>query len=139
MGLRGLPLLLFRFYEKAEESNLPDILKECMGLFRSEALFLLLSNFTGLKLHFLAPSEDDEVEDKGEGEAGCAADGTEEGTSQSPSAPEDNQAAVGSHSPESGEQADLEPQEDEAKKGKLALGLTFMFTVPQSSDLFLAG
>ena len=108
-----------------------------MGLLRSEALFLLLSNFTGLKLHFLAPSEDDEVEDKGEGEAACA-DGTEEGTSQSPSAPENNQAAVGSHSPESGEQADLEPQEDEAKKGKLALGLTFMFTVLQSSDLFLA-
>ncbi|XP_057609249.1 prolyl 3-hydroxylase OGFOD1 [Chionomys nivalis] len=105
-----------RFYEKAEESNLPDILKECMGLFRSEALFLLLSNFTGLKLHFLAPSEDDEVEDKGEGEAACAADGTEEGTSQSPSAPENNQAAVGSHSPESAEQADLESQEDEAKK-----------------------
>ncbi|OBS60025.1 hypothetical protein A6R68_08850, partial [Neotoma lepida] len=104
-----------RFYEKAEESSLPDILKECMDLFRSEALFLLLSNFTGLKLHFLAPSED-EIEDKGEGEAACAADGTEEGTSQSPSGPENTQAAVGSHSQESGEQADLEPQEDEAKK-----------------------
>ncbi|EGW00053.1 2-oxoglutarate and iron-dependent oxygenase domain-containing protein 1 [Cricetulus griseus] len=104
-----------RFYERAEESNLPDVLKECMGLFRSEALFLLLSNFTGLKLHFLAPSED-ELEDKGDGEAACAADGTEEGTSQSPSEPENKQAAVGSHSQESGEQADPEPQEDEAKK-----------------------
>lgn len=138
VGLRSLPLLLFRFYEKAEESNLPDILKECMGLFRSEALFLLLSNFTGLKLHFLAPSEDDEGEDQGEGEAACAADSTEEGTSQSPSAPENNQAAVGSHSPESGEQGDLEPQEGEAKKGKLVFGLAFMFTVPHSSDLSLA-
>lgn len=52
-----------RFYEKAEESQLPDILRDCMALFRSEAMFLLLSNFTGLKLHFLAPSED-EPEDK---------------------------------------------------------------------------
>lgn len=33
----------------------------------SEALFLLLSNFTGLKLHFLAPSDEDE--DAGEGQA----------------------------------------------------------------------
>ncbi|KAL6039450.1 hypothetical protein STEG23_025155 [Scotinomys teguina] len=105
-----------RFYEKAEESNLPDILKECMGLFRSEALFLLLSNFTGLKLHFLAPSEEDGIEDKGEGEAACAADGTEEGTSQSPSGPENQQAAVGSHSQEIGEQTDLEPPQDEAEK-----------------------
>lgn len=128
VGLRSSPLLLFRFYEKAEESSLPDILKECMGFFRSEALFLLLSNFTGLKLHFLAPSEDDEIEDKGEAEAACAADGTEEGTSQSPSGPEDKQAAMGSPSQESGEQTDLEPQEDEAKKGKLVLGLTFIFT-----------
>uniref|UniRef100_A0A8I6A1K6 Prolyl 3-hydroxylase OGFOD1 n=1 Tax=Rattus norvegicus TaxID=10116 RepID=A0A8I6A1K6_RAT len=105
-----------RFYEKAKESNLPDVLKECMGLFHSEAMFLLLSNFTGLKLHFLAPSEDDETEDKGEGETASAAGGTEEGTSQSPPGPEDNQAAVGSHSQENGEQADPEPQEDEAKK-----------------------
>ncbi|CAH6817843.1 Ogfod1 [Phodopus roborovskii] len=105
-----------RFYEKAEENNLPDILKECMGLFRSEALFLLLSNFTGLKLHFLAPSDDDELEDKGDGEAACVADGIEEGTSQSPSGSENQQAAIGSHSQESGEQANLEPQEDEAKK-----------------------
>lgn len=35
-----------------------------MKLFRSEALFLLLSNFTGLKLHFLAPSEEEEMNDK---------------------------------------------------------------------------
>ncbi|XP_021026499.1 prolyl 3-hydroxylase OGFOD1 isoform X1 [Mus caroli] len=105
-----------RFYEKAEENNLPDVLKECMGLFRSEALFLLLSNLTGLKLHFLAPSEDDEIEEKGEGETASAAAGTEEGTSQRPSGPENNQMAAGSHSQENGEQADPEAQEDEAKK-----------------------
>lgn len=31
-----------------------------MELFRAEAFFLLLSNFTGLKLHFLAPEDEDE-------------------------------------------------------------------------------
>jgi len=137
VGLRSLPLLLFRFYEKAKESNLPDVLKECMGLFHSEAMFLLLSNFTGLKLHFLAPLEDDETEDKGEGETASAAGGTEEGTSQSPPGPEDNQAAVGSHSQENGEQADPEAQEDEAKKGKLVLGLAFISTWKHSTDLSL--
>ncbi|MBZ3889969.1 Prolyl 3-hydroxylase OGFOD1 [Sciurus carolinensis] len=104
-----------RFYEKAEESKLPDILKDCMGLFRSEALFLLLSNFTGLKLHFLAPSEE-EIEDKKEEEASCAADSTEEGTSQSSSEPENNQAAIKSSSQQSNEQTNPVPEEDEAKK-----------------------
>lgn len=99
-----------------------------MGLFRSEALFLLLSNLTGLKLHFLAPSEDDETEEKGEGETASAAAGTEEGTSRRPSGPENNQVAAGSHSQENGEQADPEAQEEEAKKGELVLGPTFIFT-----------
>uniref|UniRef100_A0A8C5ZGC6 2-oxoglutarate and iron dependent oxygenase domain containing 1 n=1 Tax=Marmota marmota marmota TaxID=9994 RepID=A0A8C5ZGC6_MARMA len=103
-----------RFYEKAEESKLPDVLKDCMELFRSEALFLLLSNFTGLKLHFLAPSE--EIEDQKEGEAACAADSTEEGTSQSSSEPENNQAAIRSNSQQSHEQTDSVPEDNEAKK-----------------------
>ncbi|XP_055153985.1 prolyl 3-hydroxylase OGFOD1 isoform X3 [Symphalangus syndactylus] len=102
-----------RFYEKAEESKLPEILKECMKLFRSEALFLLLSNFTGLKLHFLAPSEEDEKNDKKEAEA---TDITEEGTSHSPSEPENNQTAISSNSQQSNEQTDPEPEENETKK-----------------------
>uniref|UniRef100_A0A8C3UYD4 Prolyl 3-hydroxylase OGFOD1 n=1 Tax=Catharus ustulatus TaxID=91951 RepID=A0A8C3UYD4_CATUS len=56
-----------RLYEAAEEDSLPDSLKKFLQLLRSEALFLLLSNFTGLKLHFLAPSDEDE--DAGEGQA----------------------------------------------------------------------
>ncbi|NWU95243.1 OGFD1 hydroxylase, partial [Upupa epops] len=48
-----------RLYEAAEEDNLPDVLKKFLQFLQSEALFLLLSNFTGLKLHFLAPSDDD--------------------------------------------------------------------------------
>lgn len=104
-----------------------------MALLRSEALFLLLSNFTGLKLHFLAPSEDDETEDKGDGEAASAAGATKEGTSQSPPGPEINQAATGSHSQENGEQADPEPQEDGAKKGKPVLGLSSVVTWSHST------
>ncbi|XP_072374644.1 prolyl 3-hydroxylase OGFOD1 isoform X1 [Scyliorhinus torazame] len=56
-----------RSYDQAEEDGLPDILAKCMELFCSEALFLLLSNFTGLKLHFLASSDnndEDEQEDE---------------------------------------------------------------------------
>ncbi|KAH0619484.1 hypothetical protein JD844_000141 [Phrynosoma platyrhinos] len=62
-----LILVVFRHYEKAEEESLPAILKKGMELFRSEALFLLLSNFTGLKLHFLAPEEEEEGEGRAEG------------------------------------------------------------------------
>lgn len=38
----------------------------CWELLHSEAFFLLLSNFTGLRLHFLCPADDDE-ESKEEG------------------------------------------------------------------------
>ncbi|EHB10579.1 2-oxoglutarate and iron-dependent oxygenase domain-containing protein 1 [Heterocephalus glaber] len=103
-----------RFYEKAEESQIPDTLKDCMELFRSEALFLLLSNFTGLKLHFLAPSEEDEIKDKTEGEAACAPGSTEEGTSRSSS--EDNQTAISNSSQQSSEQIESAPGEEAAKK-----------------------
>lgn len=115
-----LTWLLLRFYERAEEGTLPDTLKDCMALFRSEALFLLLSNFTGLKLHFLAPEEEeDEIEDTKEEKAASAPDGTEEGTSYSSSEPEQNQAALSNNSPQSNEQTDPEPGKNEAKKGKL--------------------
>lgn len=90
-----------------------------MALFRSEAVFLLLSNFTGLKLHFLAPSEDDEVEDTKEGEAASAPDSTEEGMSSSSSEPENNQAAISDNSQQSNEQTYPEPEQNEAQKGKL--------------------
>ncbi|KAF6078898.1 2-oxoglutarate and iron dependent oxygenase domain containing 1 [Phyllostomus discolor] len=106
-----------RFYEKAEESTLPGVLRDCMTLFRSEALFLLLSNFTGLRLHFLAPSEEGGMEDTAEGEAAPAADGTDEGTSCSPSDPQDSQAAVHSGSSRrSSERTDPEPEGSEAEK-----------------------
>ncbi|XP_054426228.1 prolyl 3-hydroxylase OGFOD1 isoform X2 [Pteronotus mesoamericanus] len=100
-----------RFYEKAEESTLPDVLRDCMTLFRSEALFLLLSNFTGLRLHFLAPSEEDETED-----TASAPDSTEEGTSYSSSELQNSQEASSRHGQRSNEQAGPGPEEHEAKE-----------------------
>ncbi|XP_066860783.1 prolyl 3-hydroxylase OGFOD1 [Anser cygnoides] len=88
-----------RLYEAAEEDSLPDILKNFLQFLRSEALFLLLSNFTGLKLHFLAPSDEDE--DAGEGRAADSAehsspkpkqDGTDQhadGSAHPPNEPDD--------------------------------------------------
>lgn len=106
-----------RFYKKAEESKLPDVLQECMGLFRSEALFLLLSNFTGLKLHYLAPAEEEETEDKKEGNAASAAESTEEGTSRGSPEPEAKPAAASGHGPHSDAQTTTEPEEEEAREG----------------------
>ncbi|XP_078527691.1 prolyl 3-hydroxylase OGFOD1 [Lissotriton helveticus] len=54
-----------RCYEQAEEDQLPEILKKCSELLQSEAMFLLLSNLTGLKLHFLASSDSDDEENEG--------------------------------------------------------------------------
>ncbi|XP_006863600.1 PREDICTED: 2-oxoglutarate and iron-dependent oxygenase domain-containing protein 1 [Chrysochloris asiatica] len=104
-----------RFYEKAEENKLPEVLKDCMELFRSEALFLLLSNFTGLKLHFLAPSEEDEIEDGKEGEAASATDCSEEGTSHS-SSEQENNPALSNTSQQSDGQTGSEPEGIEANK-----------------------
>ncbi|XP_069496379.1 prolyl 3-hydroxylase OGFOD1 [Ambystoma mexicanum] len=52
-----------RCYEQAED-NVPEILKRCLELLRSEAMFLLLSNLTGLKLHFLASSDSDDEDEE---------------------------------------------------------------------------
>ncbi|XP_040471746.1 prolyl 3-hydroxylase OGFOD1 [Falco naumanni] len=84
-----------RCYETAGEDSLPDVLRKFLQFLRSEALFLLLSNFTGLKLHFLAPTDEDE--DAAEGRAADAAghgspklqqEETEERTDSSPHGPD---------------------------------------------------
>lgn len=66
-----------RCYDVASEDNLPECVRGCLELLRSEAFFLLLSNFTGLRLHYLCPSDDDENNDDAEHkeietEAGCS-------------------------------------------------------------------
>ena len=46
------------------------ILQSCLTFFRSEPLFLLLANLTGLKLHELAPDDSEDEEDGAEGSGG---------------------------------------------------------------------
>ncbi|KAM7406171.1 hypothetical protein PAMP_000565 [Pampus punctatissimus] len=62
-----------RCYEVASLDTLPQCVSACWELLCSEAFFLLLSNFTGLQLHYLCPADDDENEDEekeqGNGEA----------------------------------------------------------------------
>uniref|UniRef100_A0A672I4M0 2-oxoglutarate and iron-dependent oxygenase domain containing 1 n=1 Tax=Salarias fasciatus TaxID=181472 RepID=A0A672I4M0_SALFA len=43
-----------RCYEAASLDSLPPCVKACWELLHSEAFFLLLSNFTGLRLHYLS-------------------------------------------------------------------------------------
>ncbi|XP_071345417.1 prolyl 3-hydroxylase OGFOD1 [Trachinotus anak] len=58
-----------RCYEVASQDTLPQCVSACWELLRSEAFFLLLSNFTGLRLHYLCPADDDdENEEKKEQE-----------------------------------------------------------------------
>ncbi|XP_062327211.1 prolyl 3-hydroxylase OGFOD1 [Osmerus eperlanus] len=57
-----------RCYEVALLDSLPLCVSECWELFCSEAFFLLLSNFTGLRLHYLNPSDEDSEEEKEEEE-----------------------------------------------------------------------
>ncbi|NXX82246.1 OGFD1 hydroxylase, partial [Urocolius indicus] len=106
-----------RLYETAEEDSLPNILKQFLHLLRSEALFLLLSNFTGLKLHFLAPS--DEEEDAEEGRAADSAEHSgskpDEGTKQHAESPP-HQAGQPDSIPEA--------QESETQKGSAPPGCT---------------
>ncbi|CAN0156039.1 unnamed protein product [Lampetra planeri] len=68
----------YRSYDAAAERLLPAPVCECLELLRSEALFLLLANFTGLKLHFLASgdsgSESDDLESQEDGESGGEGD-----------------------------------------------------------------
>lgn len=57
---------VFRCYEVASLDTLPQCVSACWQLLHSEAFFLLLSNFTGLRLHYLCPADDDDEEDKNE-------------------------------------------------------------------------
>ncbi|XP_070686516.1 prolyl 3-hydroxylase OGFOD1 [Pempheris klunzingeri] len=58
-----------RCYEVASLDALPQCVSACRELLCSESFFLLLSNFTGLRLHYLCPADDDD-EDKDEEKEG---------------------------------------------------------------------
>lgn len=66
-NLDGNCYLCFVFYrnvEVADEDSLPESVKQCLRLLTSDAMFLILSNITGLRLHPLAAdsNSDDETE-----------------------------------------------------------------------------
>uniref|UniRef100_A0A8C9VX50 2-oxoglutarate and iron-dependent oxygenase domain containing 1 n=1 Tax=Scleropages formosus TaxID=113540 RepID=A0A8C9VX50_SCLFO len=65
-----------RSYRWAEQQGLPPCVSACWELLSSEAFFLLLSNFTGLKLHFMAAGDDtdEEEEEKDEERAAGSTD-----------------------------------------------------------------
>ena len=66
-------LISRRNYEVASEDSMPEIVRQCVSFLRSEAMFLTLSNLTGLKLHALAP--DDSGSDDDDGGGACESDG----------------------------------------------------------------
>ncbi|CAN9507040.1 unnamed protein product [Ophioblennius macclurei] len=78
-----------RCYEVASLDSLPPCVSGCWELLHSEAFFLLLSNFTGLRLHYLCPADEDDDdgdEKKGEGEKNKQEDGGATGSSTNSSA-----------------------------------------------------
>lgn len=62
----------------ASVDNLPQCVRECWELLHSEAFFLLLSNFTGLRLHYLCPDDEDEDDEDDDREQNEEARGVEE-------------------------------------------------------------
>ncbi|XP_068172031.1 prolyl 3-hydroxylase OGFOD1 [Antennarius striatus] len=79
-----------RCYEVASLDSLPQCVSACWELLHSEAFFLLLSNFTGLRLHYLCPADDDDGADKKKAE-----DDTREGeSSQSAHASRDDELST---------------------------------------------
>ncbi|XP_063962923.1 prolyl 3-hydroxylase OGFOD1-like [Lytechinus pictus] len=53
-----------RHYKSADLSSLPPVIHECLSVMQSEQMFLLLSNFTALRLHSQAPCSDDDDEEE---------------------------------------------------------------------------
>lgn len=49
-----------------KQEKLPDVVADCMKFLKSEALFLILSQLTGLRLHRLAPPDSDPDSDEEE-------------------------------------------------------------------------
>ncbi|XP_010793145.1 prolyl 3-hydroxylase OGFOD1 [Notothenia coriiceps] len=74
-----------RCYEAASLDTLPQCLSECLELLRSEAFFLLLSNFTGLRLHYLCPADDEDEDEDEDEEKKDIQDGEATGSSSEPS------------------------------------------------------
>lgn len=65
---RDFVIFFPRNYDVLLSDGMPDVVRKCVEFLQSEAVFLILSNLTGLRLHRLAPrtqniddADDDEV------------------------------------------------------------------------------
>ncbi|CAL9701824.1 unnamed protein product [Knipowitschia caucasica] len=93
-----------RFYEVASLDDLPECVHGCWELLHSEAFFLLLSNFTGLRLHYLCPSDDDDDDNNDDQKQKAKANAKNEaGTSSGEMAENENKTKVESTPKCSGE------------------------------------
>lgn len=59
-------ICVYRNYMSIDVNELPDHVTKCLKFLQSDALFLILSSLTGLKLHELAEVSDSEEENEEE-------------------------------------------------------------------------
>nr|XP_057945043.1 prolyl 3-hydroxylase OGFOD1 isoform X2 [Doryrhamphus excisus] len=86
-----------RCYEAACLDTLPECVSACWELLHSEAFFLLLSNFTGLRLHYLCPADDDDDDDNDDDDDDSDSEKKEEEAAEAAGSP--NETAVKSKEP----------------------------------------
>ncbi|XP_042214190.1 prolyl 3-hydroxylase OGFOD1-like [Homarus americanus] len=58
-------------FEVLKLDKVPDIINSCLNFLRSEAVFLVVSQLTGLKLHKLAPPDSEPDSDEEDGKESC--------------------------------------------------------------------
>lgn len=63
-----MTVTVFRCYGCADMQSFPSCVQECWELLSSEPFFILLSNLTGLSLHYLCMNEDESEDGKSETE-----------------------------------------------------------------------
>lgn len=63
-----MAVTVFRCYGCADMQSVPSCVQECWELLSSESFFILLSNLTGLCLHYLCGDEDKSENEDGKSE-----------------------------------------------------------------------
>ncbi|XP_076052470.1 prolyl 3-hydroxylase sud1 [Oratosquilla oratoria] len=58
-----------RHYQSVKQTKVADIVQRCLAFLHSEAMFLILSQLTGLHLHKLAPQDSDSEEEEEDAQA----------------------------------------------------------------------
>lgn len=76
-----MTVTVFRCYGCADMQSFPTCVQECWELLSSEPFFILLSNLTGLSLHYLCINEDESEDGKSETENRDGEENTQAGGS----------------------------------------------------------